>query len=525
MKLNVKIVILRLFFVICILFLVKRQFHLHNHSSLLLLMEEVPEPVNNYIKTQRLSNSRTKEEESSAIFVANLQKKQQYQYQANTHTNFNYTEFWNIALSKALINQQRLEQEEKVTSYSHETCPKVFLYNLTGDALRGIGVGVDQTVSSDYSTSHTTIDEVFGKSLGMDGFLRDTHMYSFATIAEHRLRSSKYCQTQDPEQADLFWIPLLTKRKLLWDDWRNKICPSSHQITSELLQQLHYLTPTTACRHVLVIGNCHHVPTPCVGWWSSPVVPQLQNTMRLALSHISYNEGAGNGDYMTSRNDTSIQFPNLHSVPFPSSYHWNSSTLSSTQQSYLKPPPWTQFTNRNILMSFIGTATHGDVKARKTIVKQCDSYQNTTICMKHNPWDKKVNWYEIKQHSIFCLEPIGDNPWRKSLSDSLVLGCIPVLFSNLTDNSAQFSWGSWQDQGRILVSRRALVRGELDLFALLVSIPSQLLKLIQTSLSEYSRRFQYSLNEDPNDALRMALNGLVGEAHRLESQGVCPPRG
>ena len=35
-------------------------------------------------------------------------------------------------------------------------------------------------------------------------------------------------------------------------------------------------------------------------------------------------------------------------------------------------------------------------------------------------------------NAIFCLQPPGDTPTRKSVFDSLLTGCIPVFFSNLT---------------------------------------------------------------------------------------------
>ena len=39
----------------------------------------------------------------------------------------------------------------------------------------------------------------------------------------------------------------------------------------------------------------------------------------------------------------------------------------------------------------------------------------------------------LAARATFCLEPEGDSPFRKSLSDSIGFGCIPVLFSNLTE--------------------------------------------------------------------------------------------
>ena len=80
----------------------------------------------------------------------------------------------------------------------------------------------------------------------------------------------------------------------------------------------------------------------------------------------------------------------------------------------------------------------------------------------HKPQDLA----KIKQNSVFCLEPEGDSPWRKSLSDSMVFGCIAVLFSEATDNVAPWSWTKWKQQGRILLGdqyRTDLLDGRIDL--------------------------------------------------------------
>ena len=47
----------------------------------------------------------------------------------------------------------------------------------------------------------------------------------------------------------------------------------------------------------------------------------------------------------------------------------------------------------------------------------------------------------VKGRSTFCLEPGGDSPYRKSLWDSLAVGCIPVVFSKYSELTAPWHWG------------------------------------------------------------------------------------
>jgi hypothetical protein len=54
----------------------------------------------------------------------------------------------------------------------------------------------------------------------------------------------------------------------------------------------------------------------------------------------------------------------------------------------------------------------------------------------------KVEGYDplsISAKSIFCFQPIGDLMTRKGLFDSLLQGCIPVIFDVLTAN-VMYTW-------------------------------------------------------------------------------------
>ena len=52
--------------------------------------------------------------------------------------------------------------------------------------------------------------------------------------------------------------------------------------------------------------------------------------------------------------------------------------------------------------------------------------------------------------SEFCLQPPGDSPTRKSVFDSLVSGCIPVLFDPFTAYY-QYPWHLPEDHGKYSV--------------------------------------------------------------------------
>jgi hypothetical protein len=119
------------------------------------------------------------------------------------------------------------------------------------------------------------------------------------------------------------------------------------------------------------------------------------------------------------------------------------------------------------------------------------------------------------------LEPAGDTPGRKSLSDSIAFGCIPVLFSQLSDDVAPWHWASWKDRARVLVPRDEFVSGRIDLKVLLQSMPPELLALMKRTLKEKARQFQYSLDDDQEDGVRAILDNLHLSVQDKIQRGVC----
>lgn len=195
---------------------------------------------------------------------------------------------------------------------------------------------------------------------------------------------------------------------------------------------------------------------------------------------------------------------------------------------------------------------HGDTAVRSKIAKVCNEVDDT-IC-KFAGADSSLS--EEKSNAVFCLEPAGDSPGRKvrmtkllyvpvcvmhrywytfftskclrdppslslalsfvgqSPSDSVALGCIPVFFSDLSDDFAHWFWGEWKDRARVLVPRGPFVGTEdcIDLVQLLQSAPPQLISLMQETLRQRARRFQFSVDDDQEDGIRVILDSMHKQA-------------
>ena len=105
----------------------------------------------------------------------------------------------------------------------------------------------------------------------------------------------------------------------------------------------------------------------------------------------------------------------------------------------------------------------------------------------------------LKHLSTFCLEPGGDSPFRRSITDSVAFGCIPVFFSGAQDEAYSWLWGGWRRAASVSVNRTLFLNGQIDLRKLLGSAPPKLVSLMRRTLAERARAFTVSLEDDPMD--------------------------
>lgn len=411
----------------------------------------------------------------------------------DTSKEFDYAAFWEKAMKEA---HESLKSE---VSPSSAPCPKVYVYDLPSNL-------IDSFEKHQFGFGREVSLKDKNDKKKYQGYLYETDQYAFPSILEERLRQSEMCRTTKPDEADLFFAPILPSPKTgkLW----NSTC---REINADMVRNaLPHLNESNACRHFFAIGKGHYNAEPCEGWYYNPIA-EFKPFLRLAYTNYTFLvDSKGAHDY--DPNDTTRDmYPNLFSVPYPSSLHFRSAENDMNH--------WKEMNKRKVLMSFVGKDYHGDVQVRQRIHKSCDKYKDKKVCEYIERF--KPDLMTAKGKAIFCLEPAGDSPWRKSLSDSIAFGCIPVLFSELTDNVTPWFWNDWKARGRVLVPRDEFVAGRIDLKKLLQSMPPRLLELMQTTIKEKARRYQYSLDEDQEDGIRITLDNLRCEALDMERRGVC----
>ncbi|KAL3904560.1 MAG: hypothetical protein SGILL_010018, partial [Bacillariaceae sp.] len=462
-----------------------------------------------------------------------------------------YRRFWQRAWDEA---QDSLARASPTKSPEHTPCPKVYVYNLS------------EAFSDTNNSNRTSLSNAFGKVTigGWNGRLRDTIQHHVGVIFEHRLlhQPDNCYVTDDPTEADLFFVPMLLRRKKA-SEWASA-CRDVN--ATALLDELTHLTPETECKHFFVFPKGHYSGEHCQGWFFDPL-PRLRNAMRLAYSHTPGTADDSQLMYFTKAasnpEQAKLRHPNLVSIPYPSSLHWygtenlhastkpslvENETMSSadpelqsgsnatiiaspsqqrtTKEEFEMPSSRHLPSHRPFLMSYVGRFDHGDVEVRRRIQQQCESYQDARKC--HLPGSDIRRRSSlpsedilVKGESIFCLEPAGDSPWRKGLTDSITFGCIPVLFSDLSDDITPWHWEDWKHRARVLIDRDDFLSGRIDLFELLSSIPSDMLRVMQTTLQKHAREYQYSLTDDKRDAFHLTLTKMKEEATKKVLSGQC----
>lgn len=253
-------------------------------------------------------------------------------------------------------------------------------------------------------------------------------------------------RTLDPSKATTFFIPYdfsvdsafykrCDKSEGACYDFRK--CPLAPKVETLLLNSTWYHR-NKGKDHLLIVGmnyamNDYVLKPKC----KSLLSLTCGNCTKFAIDDYSYMYATDSG--IKSRGD------NWHAAPFPADFHWSHEVK--------KPFPWESM-DRPILTSYIGSEKsfyRPSKRLRSSIIHYCNLHPN--LCV-HSSYGLNGTRYSflvegynpllISQKSIFCFQPTGDLMTRKGLFDSILQGCIPVVFDPLTA-SCMYTW-HWEEE-------------------------------------------------------------------------------
>lgn len=254
-----------------------------------------------------------------------------------------------------------------------------------------------------------------------------TSQYSlFKLIYERVLGDSR--RTLDESRATSFLIPFdLGMHATFMENtgrMRRTGCPLAPEVIGRLKNSTSF-TRNYGHDHILVVSinqNMHY-------YLSSPKCLEL---LRVCwnCTKISVDDYVFVAEHR--RAELNSKGVNWHAVPFPSDYHFSKSYAVGVGESL----PWSFNATRKRpnLVAFVGTARRFNeysTALRESLLQQCANHQKECT---HESYihDAKHTLNDLSRNSVFCLQPPGDFPTRKSVFDSILSGCIPVLFHPLT---------------------------------------------------------------------------------------------
>lgn len=186
-----------------------------------------------------------------------------------------------------------------------------------------------------------------------------------------------------------------------------------------------------------------------------------------------------------------------YAVPYPSSFHWYEG---------IKSPPWeltSQSPKRSILALFIGsvrTSQPNSNSLRRLLFDQCGREPACEWHHTRHACTGVINATDtllLLRKAVFCPAPTGDSLTRKSLFDSLVAGCIPVLFSRAS--LLQYSWHlSDQDveDVSVYIPLKAMNKGGANFIDILKNLTPEAVALKQAKIRALAPSLQYSVVPD-----------------------------
>lgn len=335
-----------------------------------------------------------------------------------------------------------------------------------------------------------------GRILNASLYEHKTSQFSlFKLMYERALLDPR--RVHDPELADSFLIPYDYGMDASFFETNGRMrrtnCPQANEVVRRLKESKYFLRKN-GHDHTLIVSinqnmnyffgakNCLEMSLLC---W---------NVTKLCIDEYMFI--AADRDYELKHRGI-----NWHAVPFPSDYHYSSSINSAL--------PWDMKSNleRPFVISFTGNPRRFNeiaTQIREALLIQCDKHP--TFCFNSTyRHDGKVSPNQMSRKSIFCLQPPGDMPTRKSLFDSILSGCIPVLFHPLTARF-MYEWhlgqDIWEDIGLhydTIDEINGLISQKIDfiqeIYNLYKNNPS-LVRMKQQKIEQIAFRLQYTLIEE-----------------------------
>ena len=353
--------------------------------------------------------------------------------------------------------------------------------------------------------------------------IRNTHQFALEVIIHYKLLHSRY-RTLDPSKADLFYIPV----------YSGLMCQCDRYKSSELVQKLFSHMNTlplykSGKPHFSTLGKIQREQ-------GSEYCPILAHKDTANITFIAI-EKESNPSWLLYQKPP-VYGKTILVAPYPAYVHFFDTTRDSnllehdrklanlnTSQFRLKVP---SLQERNVFL-FLGCGARRSNLFRAQImdqfpIKTNDDYEsyfmrnNVTaveqIMLYTNECSVKHRYTTIPwmMRSLFCLQPPGDSPTRKSFYDSILSGCIPIIFKQKNPTEYPFSDKLNYGDFTYTVDEKAISRYNISVLDIVKGIPNGRVKFMHERILQVAKWFQYSLPDGgpqyDDDAMTLILDKL-----------------
>lgn len=164
---------------------------------------------------------------------------------------------------------------------------------------------------------------------------------------------------------------------------------------------------------------------------------------------------------------------------------------------------------------------------RSQVMKQCVQSRRKCKLLECKSEDKNcekaTDVIKLFQRSIFCLQPPGDTFTRRSIFDSILAGCIPVLF-NPASFYVQYIWHLPKDftNYSVLIPEDDVKENKVSIERVLARIPRRRVAAMREQVIRLIPKVIYAnprgrLKRE-EDAFDLAVKGVIGRVERLRNK-------
>ncbi|CAA0374186.1 unnamed protein product [Arabidopsis thaliana] len=183
---------------------------------------------------------------------------------------------------------------------------------------------------------------------------------------------------------------------------------------------------------------------------------------------------------------------NEFAVPYPTYFHPKSRTEVKRWQRQVT------MMQRRYLFSFVGAnRPKMEESIRGEIIRQCLASQGRCKFLDCDTSSKDcsdpVKVVEVFQDSVFCLQPPGDTPTRRSTFDSILAGCIPVFFS-VDSVYNQYKWYFPKDRTKysVYISEEGVKNGKVSIEKLLANVSEEKISRMRNEVEKIIPKIIYT---------------------------------